>query len=105
MVCHESGSYRNVATSLAVLAGIAASDAACCVALGRRSRGQDHLQAVDLVATVEPGGKQAAKDLYRLLDLKDASHYGVTDLGAGKVLPSITHARRLVTFARSIIAG
>ena len=32
----------NVAASLAVLAGIAASDAVCCAVLGRRSRGQDH---------------------------------------------------------------
>jgi hypothetical protein len=34
-----------VAAALAVLAGIAASDAACCAVLGQRSRGQDHRQA------------------------------------------------------------
>jgi hypothetical protein len=34
---------ENVAASLAVLAGIAASDASCCAALGRRPREQDHL--------------------------------------------------------------
>jgi hypothetical protein len=33
--------YASAAAALAVLAGIAASDAACCRALGRRSRGQD----------------------------------------------------------------
>lgn len=32
----------SVAASLAVLAGIAAADAACCARLGRRSRSQDH---------------------------------------------------------------
>jgi hypothetical protein len=36
----------NVATSLAVLARIAACDAACCFALGRRARGQDHRKAI-----------------------------------------------------------
>lgn len=36
----------SVSASLAVLAGIAAADAACCAALGRRSRAQDHKPAV-----------------------------------------------------------
>lgn len=51
----------NVAGSLAVLAGIAAADAACCATLGRRSRAQDHKAALDLVRQVEPGGRDAAK--------------------------------------------
>ncbi len=41
----DEGAFRSVAASLAVLAGIAAADAACCVALGRRSRGSDHHDA------------------------------------------------------------
>lgn len=32
----------SVAAALAILAGIAASDAACCAKLGMRSRGGDH---------------------------------------------------------------
>jgi hypothetical protein len=51
-----------VAAALAVLAGMAASDAACCAALGCRPRGQDHGQAPDLLATVEPNGKDMAKN-------------------------------------------
>jgi len=58
------------------VAGIAAADAACCAALGRRSRAQDHKAAVELVRQVEPGGAEAAKNLDRLLDLKDSAHYG-----------------------------
>lgn len=54
-----------VAAALSVLAGIAAADAACCSALGERSRGQDHRQAEQLVATVLPHGPQMAKDLKR----------------------------------------
>jgi hypothetical protein len=46
LVAGESGEedleYSSAAAALAVLAGIAASDAACCAALGRRARGQDH---------------------------------------------------------------
>jgi hypothetical protein len=68
--------YANAAAALAVLAGVAASDAACCHALRLRSRGQDHRQAVQLVGQVEPGGKQAANALGRLMNLKDQAHYG-----------------------------
>jgi hypothetical protein len=42
----------SVAAALAVLAGIAASDAACCARLGRRPRGQDHATATTLLRTV-----------------------------------------------------
>jgi len=40
---------EHVSAALAVLAGIAAADAACCATLGQRSRGQDHRQALALV--------------------------------------------------------
>jgi hypothetical protein len=46
----------SVAGSLAVLAGIAAADAGCCAALGRRARGQRHDEAIPLVRTIQPDG-------------------------------------------------
>jgi hypothetical protein len=52
-----------VAASLAVLAGIAAVDAACCAAVGRRSRGQDHRQALALIAQIVPNGQTMSRDL------------------------------------------
>jgi len=58
--------YTSAAAALAVLAGIAAADDACCHALGRRSRGQDHHVAIDLVGQVTPGGTEAATALRRL---------------------------------------
>ncbi|MGH3369992.1 MAG: hypothetical protein ACRDPR_08310 [Nocardioidaceae bacterium] len=64
-----------VAAALAVLAGIAASDAACCAKLRKRSRGQDHAEAVNLLRTVVPQGEAMAKDLGRLLAAKDESQY------------------------------
>ena len=39
---HDNVATPGVAAALAVLAGIAASDAACCAVPGERSRGQDH---------------------------------------------------------------
>ncbi|MCP9486841.1 MAG: hypothetical protein MSC30_13350 [Gaiellaceae bacterium MAG52_C11] len=38
----ELPASRSVAAALAVHSGIASADAACCAALGRRSRGGDH---------------------------------------------------------------
>jgi len=58
---------KKAAASCAVLAGIAAADAACCKSLGRRSRSQDHRDAVGLGRQVARGGSDAAKQLDRLL--------------------------------------
>jgi hypothetical protein len=95
--------YASVAASLAVLAGIAASDAACCKALGRRSRGQDHHEAEELVAQVEPGGKQASNALRRLLNLKDEAHYGLFDVGGQNLQAALRQAKTLVTFADGVL--
>ena len=86
---------------LAVLAGIAASDAACCVKLGVRSRGQSHDEAVALLATVAPHGAEMAKDLSRLLNRKDDSYYGVTFVSTSDPHRMIGWAERLLARARA----
>ena len=88
-----------VAAALAVLAGIAASDAACCAVLGERSRGQDHRQAVDLVGQVAPDGAAMARDLDRLLTVKDDAHYGMLSMSANKAKSALRQAHRLVAAA------
>lgn len=50
----EVPSSASVSASLAVLAGIAASDAACFAVLRRRSRGQDHHAAEALLEKIVP---------------------------------------------------
>ncbi len=95
--------YSSAAAALAVLAGIAASDAACCQVLGRRSRGQDHRQAVDLVGQIEPGGADAAKALGRLLNLKDQAHYGLFDIAGKDLQAALREAEALVTFAGDVL--
>lgn len=85
----------------AVLAAIAASDAVCCFSLGRRSRGQDHRQAVDLLTLVDRHGAAMSADLRRLLAIKDAAHYSATLLGATAAGDAVTRARRLYEAARS----
>jgi hypothetical protein len=73
--------FLSAAAALAVLAGIAAANAACCKALGRRSRSDNHHDAERLLGEITPGGREAANALRRLIDLKDEAHYGFYDVG------------------------
>lgn len=93
----------NVSASLAVLAGIAASDAACCAALGRRARGQDHREAVALLAGVAAIGPEIGKDLARLLDMKDNAPYGVLYVGEAKARQAVKWALRMVAAAEKVV--
>lgn len=92
-----------VAAALSVLAGIAAADAACCSALGERSRGQDHRQAELLVATVLPHGAQMARDLKRLLERKDNAHYGAIGTTEREARDMLGWAKRLAGDAQRVL--
>ena len=93
----------NVAAANAALAGIAAADAACCRTLGERSRGEDHRDAIELVAQVSPGGSEAAKALRRLLALKNNAEYGLTGISRAKREAALRQARKLVEFAEGVL--
>ena len=95
--------YSSPSAALAVLSGIAASDAACCKALGRRARGPDHNEAAALVEQVTPGGKKAANSLRRLLSLKDEAQYGLFDIGGQQLKAALRQASDLVDFAEDIL--
>lgn len=58
--------------SLCVLAGIAAADVICCVRLGRHARGDDHSQAVELLAVAD---RTLGRHLSALLSLKSKAAY------------------------------
>jgi hypothetical protein len=98
----SSAAEIKAAVSSAVLAGIAASDAACCKALGRTNRSQNHRDAVELLGQVSPGGTEAAKQLERLLNLKDESQYGFTALTGQKLQQAVRRAEALVTHAEGV---
>ena len=100
----EDAASASVAAGLAVLAGIAAADAACCAALGRRARGQDHRQAVSLLTDVQPGGAEAARQLERLLNVKDAAHYGAINVTSAELRRALRSAERLADFAKEVLA-
>lgn len=95
---------KKAAASCAVLAGIAASDAACCAALGKRSRSQSHRDAVALLQQVFPGGPDGASHLERLLGLKDQAQYGFEDMAEQKLVAALRQARALVTLAQDVLA-
>ena len=92
-----------VAAALAVLAGIAASDAVCCFALGQRSRGDDHRQAIGLLGQVANSGKEMARDLDRLLTVKDDAHYGMLHVSAQRATAALRQAGRLVDAAAGVV--
>lgn len=91
----EGLATAQVAASLAVLCGIAASDAICCSRLGQRSRGQDHRQATELLAGIRPDGSAMAKDLRRLLEIKDQAHYAATMVSQPRAEQAVQWARRM----------
>lgn len=93
----------SVAGSLAVLAGIAASDAACCAALGRHSRGQGHKAAVDMLRQVA-GGDAAASRLDAMLDKKDSAHYGAMALSRTELKTIMRSGKALIDFAAGVLS-
>lgn len=99
----ERDEYAGVAAGNAVLAAIAAADAICCRNLKKRFRGADHRQAAELLETATSEGTKAKATLLRLLDLKDAAHYGFGDFSRSKARTAVKIARELVTIADSIL--
>lgn len=69
-----------VAAGLAVLAGIAGSDALCAIRVGEIHRGEDHCGSSALPAGAVPDGNRLAATLSRLIDVKDEALYGLTVL-------------------------
>lgn len=96
---HEIPASRSVVAAVAVLSGIASADAACCAALGRRSRGQDHREAAALLHEIVPNGERAANALVDLLNLKDTAQYGLIPISARELTTALRRARTLLDFA------
>lgn len=99
----EIPASRSVAAALAVLAGIASADAACCAALGRRSRGEDHREAAALLRQIVPGGDRAATALIELLNLKDTAQYGLIPITGRELTVARRRAKALLEFAGDVL--
>lgn len=92
----EDGTALNVSVGNAVLAGIAAADAICIVAIGERYAGHDHAAAATLLTRVDThlGGR-----LRDLVDMKPGSHYGQHLISPEDCVRALRAARALVSEA------
>jgi hypothetical protein len=90
--------YATVVSS-GVLAGIAACDAACALALGIVSAGA-HDQALRLLTRVS-GSTKAVADLSKLVSIKTAAQYTGKSMAERHATDAIARAQRLVAFAES----
>lgn len=98
VLADETAEHATVATGNAVLAAIAAADAICCATAGSRYRGSDHRQAADHLEHVT--GDRRLAGLLRDVDLKDAGHYGLSDVGSSRARSVLRKADQLVDAAR-----
>ena len=89
------GPSANVATSNAVLAGIAAADAICGKALQLRSNSSNHAEAIALLRRAY-GGDTAANHLKALVAIKSTAAYEPRMVTAAKSAEALQHADRLV---------
>lgn len=95
--------YANVSGALAVLAGIAIADAVCCEVLGRQHRGEDHRAASELLRQVAQVGEQMAKDLDRLLAIKDKTSYQSGFLARADARKAVVWARRMIEAGTNVL--
>lgn len=94
----------NTVGSLAVLAGIAASDAICGAVLGERAAGESHTEAIALLRRASPDTNFAAQ-LRRLIDSKTEVQYSPALITEARAAELLVSARRLVHGAASILRG
>ncbi|MBD8078483.1 hypothetical protein IF651_05345 [Cellulosimicrobium arenosum] len=77
------GEVADAFVTLAVHAGIAASDVICCVRLGEHARGESHSAATALLATAD---RDVAKHLSTLLQMKTTAGYSAVPASAQDML-------------------
>lgn len=93
------------ATSLAVHAGINASDAVCGARLGERAAGDSHDQVLALLRTAGKDGIAVEKELRRLLPLKTKAEYEPDDVAVGVATKAVERAERCVAIAQAAAAS
>jgi hypothetical protein len=99
LAASDSGqAVNNVVVGIAVLAGIAAADSLCLVAVGARYSGTDHSEAVKLLRGVDA---DLANELAKLIRLKPPAHYGHSFINEADRAKSLRAARKLVNAARA----
>lgn len=93
----DGSGVADAAVTLFIHAGIAAADAICARVLGEHAQGQDHREAVALLASVD---EAASRELETLLGMKTRAGYGHDPIGADRLRRAERAARSLVERAR-----
>jgi hypothetical protein len=97
----QTGAARNAAAGNAVLAGIACADAICCLRLGRRAAGSDHVDAVPLLELIDAA---LARQLATLLGVKPTVHYGDSFISTSALTRSLRAMDQLIAAAEAMLA-
>jgi hypothetical protein len=97
-----SAAAQTAGVGNAVLAGIAAADAICCVRLGKRSSSTNHQDAVRLLQQVD---QALAQSLAVLVAVKTPSQYGESLLSPALVTKSMRALDVLIIAAERIVAS
>lgn len=92
---NDTESYADVIATLAIHAGIAASDAFCLLTSGQHSKSENHADAINVLKTA--GGDSA--NLSRLLGEKTKAGYNVKSLTRAKATKCIERGGKLLTAA------
>ena len=92
--------WANAWVTSYVLAGVAAADVICCRALGHHSPGDNHVQAVALLRTIQPDGPELSTALGVLLGMKTAAGYGERPVSPENQARAPRRARQLLDAAR-----
>lgn len=95
---------HNAAAGNAVLAAVAASDAICCLKLGRYHTGEDHRGAARLLGQVRPDGQDMSRQLAKVLAVKDQVHYSGDPLPESRMRSVLRSTARLVETAERMLA-
>lgn len=99
-----AASRRTAATSLAVHAGICASDAVAGARLGKRSAGEGHSEALTLLHLSGEDGIELARILARLVALKPKAEYDSSDIALTTARQAVDWAQRCVNIARKVLS-
>ena len=97
---HQHPERANAWVTHYITAGIAAADVICCRALGQHSQGDNHVQAVAMLRSVQPNGPELSVALGVLLGMKTKAAYGERAVSADDRSRAPRRARQLVDAAR-----
>ena len=98
----EGAAANNVVVGVAVLSGIAASDAICQAATGSRYAGDNHDEAAKVLAGVD---RKLGDELSKLVRLKSGAHYGSKFIGNEDRTRALRAAATLVDAATERTLG